>query len=98
MSLGRRLGLRVATFRPLRAVSATEKLATIIDSIEFYTACHAEDRRFEPAARSASLLIPSPSATRRAHDLTAATARAPHNAVAGSKSTRRYFPPIAGRD
>jgi hypothetical protein len=32
----------VATFRPLRAVSATEKLATIIDFIEFCTACHAE--------------------------------------------------------
>ena len=38
----------VATFRPLRAVSATEKLATIIDFIEFCTACHAEGRRFEP--------------------------------------------------
>ena len=41
-------GFGVATFRPLRAASATEKLATIIDSIEFCTACHAEGRRFEP--------------------------------------------------
>jgi hypothetical protein len=37
-------------------------------------------------------------AIRRALDLTAAIARAPHNAVAGSTSTRRYFPPIAGSD
>src|SRR5262245_63912691 len=41
-------GFGVATFRPLRAVSATEKLATVIDSIAFCTACHAERRRFEP--------------------------------------------------
>jgi len=34
-------GFGVATFRRLRAVSATEKLATIIDFIEFCTACHA---------------------------------------------------------
>jgi hypothetical protein len=48
---GRRLGLGVATFRPVRAVSAAEKLATIVDSIELCTACHAEGRRFEPARR-----------------------------------------------
>jgi hypothetical protein len=48
MSLGRRLGLGVATLRPFRAVSATEKLATIIDSIAFCTACHAEGRASEP--------------------------------------------------
>jgi hypothetical protein len=92
MNLGRRLGLGVATFRPFQAVSAAEKIATIIDSIEFCTACHAEGRKFEPAARSGSLLTPSLRAIRRAHDLTAATARAPHNAVAGSKPTRPLFP------
>ena len=40
-------GFGVATFRPLGAVSATEKLATIVDSIEFCTACHVEGRGFE---------------------------------------------------
>ena len=48
MRLGRRLGWELQLFAPFRAVSATEKLATIIDSIEFCTACHAEGRRFEP--------------------------------------------------
>jgi len=48
MRPGRRLGLGVATFRPLGAVSAAEKLATIIDFIEFCTACHAEGRGFVP--------------------------------------------------
>ena len=38
MGLGRRLGLGVATFRPFRAASAAEKIATIIDSIKFCTA------------------------------------------------------------
>src|SRR5262245_10042344 len=41
-------GFGVATFRPFQAGSATEKLATIIDFIEFCTACHAEGRGFEP--------------------------------------------------
>ena len=50
MNRERRPRLGVATFRPLRAVSVTEKLATIIDSIEFCTACHAEGRGFEPVA------------------------------------------------
>jgi len=48
MNRERRPRLGVATFRPLRAVSVTEKLATIIDSIEFCTACHAEGRGFVP--------------------------------------------------
>ena len=48
VSLGRRRGLELQLFVPFRAVSATEKLATIIDSIEFCTACHAEGRGFEP--------------------------------------------------
>jgi hypothetical protein len=55
MSLGHRLGLGVATFRHFRAVSATEKLATIIDSIEFCTACHAKGRGFEPVAPCISI-------------------------------------------
>ena len=46
-----RLGIArkpVATFQPFRAVSAAEKIATIIDSIEICTAaCHAEGRGFE---------------------------------------------------
>src|SRR5262245_1037897 len=37
-------GLGVATFRPFRAASAAEKIAMIIDFIEFCTACHAEGR------------------------------------------------------
>jgi hypothetical protein len=45
------LDLEVATFRLLPAVSAAEKLATIIDFIEFCTACHAESR-----GRASSLL------------------------------------------
>jgi hypothetical protein len=39
-------GLGVATFRPFRVASAAEKIATIIDSIKFCTACHAEGRGF----------------------------------------------------
>jgi hypothetical protein len=39
--------LGLATFRPFQAVSAAEKLATIVDSIGFCTACHAEGREFE---------------------------------------------------
>jgi hypothetical protein len=34
--------LAVATFSPFQAASAAEKVATIIDSIKFCTACHAE--------------------------------------------------------
>jgi hypothetical protein len=45
--LERRPGLAVATFRPFQAVSVAEKLATIIDFIEFCTACHVEGRGFE---------------------------------------------------
>jgi hypothetical protein len=40
-------GLGVATFRPFRVASAAEKIATIIDSIKFCTACHVEGRGFE---------------------------------------------------
>ena len=49
-------GRLVATFCSFRAVSATEKLATIIDSLEFCTACHAEGRGFDPVAPAISTL------------------------------------------
>src|SRR5262249_29016904 len=35
-------------FALFRAASAAEKVATLIDFIEFCTACHAEGRGFEP--------------------------------------------------
>src|SRR5262249_8295621 len=44
---GGRLRLGGATFPLFRAGSAAEKLATIIDSIGFCTACHVEGRGFE---------------------------------------------------
>ena len=48
MSLGRRPGFRLQLFALLGRFQPTEKLATIVDSIEFCTACHAEGRGFEP--------------------------------------------------
>src|SRR6516162_5723078 len=48
MCLLRREPSAVATFHPFRAASAAEMVATIVDHIEFCTACHAEGRGFEP--------------------------------------------------
>ena len=41
-------GFLVATFHGFRADLGEENVATLIDSIEFCTACHAEGRGFEP--------------------------------------------------
>src|SRR5262249_11728902 len=56
----------VATFRPLRAVSATGKLATIVDFIEFCTACHAEGRGFRAPSLPPFVSRPRASARSRA--------------------------------
>jgi hypothetical protein len=41
MSLARGLSLELQLYHPFGAVSAAEKVATLIDFIEFCTACHA---------------------------------------------------------
>src|SRR5262249_2696136 len=68
MRLGRRLGWGVQLFAPFRAASATEKLATIVDSIEFCTACHAEGRGFEPRRSRHFKSVSARAPSRRADD------------------------------